>query len=89
MTTATPTEQTPAEAIAECLAAHPGATAAELADAAGIGRSTAAKSLAAMEHQGTARRSAGVATAAGGCRTAGTPPSAPPTPPPPRAASSR
>lgn len=59
MTTATPTKQTPAEAIATVVAAHPGATAAELADAAGIGRSTAAKALAVMEQQGTARRSAG------------------------------
>ncbi len=59
MTMTTPTKQTPAEAIAECLAAHPGATAAELADAAGVGRSTAAKCLAAMEQQGTARRSPG------------------------------
>ena len=56
MTTATPT---PAEAIAAALGAHPGATAAELAEVAGIGRSTAAKALAAMEHHGTARRGAG------------------------------
>lgn len=56
MTTATPTKQAPADTVAAVLAAQPGATAAELADAAGIGRSTAAKVLAAMEQQGTARR---------------------------------
>ncbi len=59
MSTATPTTHTPAEALAAALAAHPGATAAELAEVAGIGRSTAAKALAAMEHHGTARRGAG------------------------------
>lgn len=59
MTTATPTKQTPAETVAAALAVHPGATAAELAEVAGIGRSTAAKALAAMEHEGRARRSAG------------------------------
>ena len=59
MTTHTPTTHTPAEALAVALGAHPGATAAELADASGIGRSTAAKALAAMEREGTARRSVG------------------------------
>ena len=59
MTTATPTTHTPAEALAAALAAHPGATAAELAEVAGIGQSTAAKALAAMEHEGTARRGDG------------------------------
>ena len=58
MTTPT-TEQTPADTLAAALAAHPGATAAELADAAGIGRSTAAKRLATMEQHGTAGRSPG------------------------------
>ncbi|MGH9127478.1 MAG: helix-turn-helix domain-containing protein [Acidimicrobiales bacterium] len=59
MTTATPTKQAPADAVAAALAAHPGATAADLAEAAGIGRSTAAKALAALERHGGARRSAG------------------------------
>jgi len=59
MTTTTSTTQTPAEALVAALGAHPGATAAELAEVAGIGRSTAAKALAAMEHHGTARRGAG------------------------------
>jgi hypothetical protein len=64
MTATTPTGQTPADTIpadtvTAVLAAHPGATAAELAEEAGIGRSTAAKRLAALEQQGTARRSAG------------------------------
>ncbi len=59
MSTATATTHTPAEALAEALAAHPGSTAAELAEVAGIGRSTAAKALAAMEHEGTARRGDG------------------------------
>ena len=56
MTTVTPTKQTPADVIAAALVDQPGATAAELADAAGIGRSTAAKALAVMEQEGTARR---------------------------------
>lgn len=59
MTTATPTKQTPTGALAAVLAARPGATAADLAEAVGIGRSTAAKALAALEQKGTARRSAG------------------------------
>ncbi|MGH9104246.1 MAG: MarR family transcriptional regulator [Acidimicrobiales bacterium] len=59
MTTSTPTKQTPADTIAAVLAAHPGASAAELAEAAGIGRSSASKALAAMEQQGTARRTPG------------------------------
>ncbi len=55
-TTSTPT---PADAIGAALSAHPGATAAELAEVAGIGRSTAAKGLAALEQAGTARRTPG------------------------------
>ena len=47
------------EAVAAALAAHPGATAAELATAAGVGQSTAAKALAALEAEGRARRTAG------------------------------
>ncbi|MHB1504811.1 MAG: hypothetical protein ACYCTL_13680 [Acidimicrobiales bacterium] len=56
MTTPTPVRQTPAEAVAAALAAWPGATATELAEVAGLGRSTAAKTLAAMEREGTAAR---------------------------------
>lgn len=76
MTVVTPTKQTPADAMAAVLAAHPGATAAELADAAGNGRSTAAKALAAMASRraATSRRgepdqdgsSGGYLTGAGG-----------------------
>ncbi len=54
----TPTKPTP-DTVAAALVAQPGATAAELAEAAGIGRSTAAKALAAMEQEGTARRATG------------------------------
>jgi hypothetical protein len=56
MTTATPAKQAPADAVATALVAQPGATAAELAEAAGIARSSAAKALTAMEQQGTACR---------------------------------
>ena len=55
-TTSTPT---PADAIGAALSAHPGATAAELAEMAGIGRSTANKALATLEQAGTARRTPG------------------------------
>ncbi len=55
MTTTTPTS-TPSDAA---LSAHPGATAAGLAEVAGIGRSTAARCLAALEQAGTARRTPG------------------------------
>ncbi|MBV9660763.1 MAG: hypothetical protein JO337_06360 [Acidimicrobiales bacterium] len=47
------------EAVAAVLAAHPNATAAELADAAGIGQSTATKALAALEADGRAHRHPG------------------------------
>ncbi len=46
-------------AVWEALQLNPGATAAEVAQAAGIGRSTAAKALAALETQGLAVRSPG------------------------------
>ena len=59
MATTTSTTPTPADAIGVALSAHPGATAAELAEVAGIGRSTAAKCLAALEQAGTARRTPG------------------------------
>ena len=53
------TRQDPYDAVAAALVAHPGATAAQVAEAAGIGRSTAAKVLAAMEDRGVARRDPG------------------------------
>ena len=60
MTTPTPTPTpTPIDAIGAALSAHPGATAAELAEVAGIGRSTAARCLAALEQAGTTRRTPG------------------------------
>ena len=57
--TATTSTPTPADAIGTALSAHPGATAALLAEVAGIGRSTANKALAALEQAGTARRTPG------------------------------
>ena len=48
-----------AEAVAAALAARPGATSAELAEAAGVGQSTAAKALAVLEGEGRARRTSG------------------------------
>jgi hypothetical protein len=59
--TTTTSIPTPADAIGTALSAHPGATAAELAKVAGIGRSTANKALAALEQ-------------AVGCPTAGSSP---------------
>ena len=56
MTTA-PT--TPIEAITAALAEHPDASVAELAEAAGIGGSTASKCLASLERDGTAVRRPG------------------------------
>jgi DNA-binding MarR family transcriptional regulator len=47
------------EEILAALTRNPNATAADLADAAGIGRSTAAKTLAALEGAGKARRTPG------------------------------
>ena len=58
-TTSTTPTRTPADAIGAALSSHPGATAAELAEVTGIGRSTAAKCLAALERAGTARRAPG------------------------------
>jgi predicted transcriptional regulator len=58
--TAAPTPATPAtEALLAALADRPGATATELAQAAGIGRSTAAKLLATLADQGRALRQPG------------------------------
>ena len=48
--------QTSDEAVLAAVAAHPEATAAELADALGMGQSTAAKRLAALEVAGAVRR---------------------------------
>jgi predicted ArsR family transcriptional regulator len=47
------------EAILDALRQHPNATAAELAEAASIGRSTAGKALATLEAQGRATRQRG------------------------------
>ena len=57
---AAPTPATPAaEALLGVLADRPGATATELSQAAGIGRSTAAKLLATLAGQGRVRRQPG------------------------------
>ena len=45
-----------AEAVADALTGHPEATAADLAEMAGVGQSTAAKALAVLEADGKARR---------------------------------
>jgi DNA-binding IclR family transcriptional regulator len=45
-----------AEAVLEALGRHPGTTVAELAEAAGIGRSTASKALGGLEAEGKVRR---------------------------------
>lgn len=47
------------QAVLAALGAKPRATAAEIAAAAGLGRSTAGKLLAALERRGTVRRTAG------------------------------
>ena len=52
-------QQISAETITQALAAHPEVTAAEFADALGIGQSTAAKRLAALEAAGSVRRAPG------------------------------
>lgn len=55
-----PTPATPAaEALLDALTGRPGATAAELAEAAGIGRSTAGKLLATLATQGRVLRQPG------------------------------
>jgi DNA-binding IclR family transcriptional regulator len=48
-----------AQALLGALAGHPGATASELAEAAGIGRSTATKLLAALAATGQVLRQPG------------------------------
>jgi DNA-binding transcriptional ArsR family regulator len=52
-------QQISTETIIDALAARPEVTAAELAEALGIGQSTAAKRLAALEAAGSARRTPG------------------------------
>jgi DNA-binding transcriptional ArsR family regulator len=52
-------QQIPTETITQALATHPEVTAADLADALGIGQSTAAKRLAALEVAGSVRRTPG------------------------------
>lgn len=62
MPTTTPDAPTAPETVAATLANNPdGITARDLADAAGVGASTAAKALAAMETAGTATRTPGPA----------------------------
>ena len=53
------TPMTPTEAITAALAAHPEASAAELAEATGIGGSTASKCLASLEREGIVVRHLG------------------------------
>ena len=54
-----PTQKVSPDQVLDALAAHPGVTSAELAEVLGIGQSTAAKHLAALEAAGTARREPG------------------------------
>lgn len=58
-TTRTAASTPSAEAVLDALRQRPGATAAELAEAAGVGRSTASKALATLEADGRASRQAG------------------------------
>jgi predicted ArsR family transcriptional regulator len=53
------TPTTPTEAITAALAAHPESSAAELAEATGLGGSTASKHLATLERDGTVVRHLG------------------------------
>jgi DNA-binding MarR family transcriptional regulator len=55
----TTTNPSAADAVLAALSAHPGTTAAELAEEAAIGRSTAGKALAALEKEGKAIRTPG------------------------------
>jgi predicted transcriptional regulator len=93
-TAPTPTPATPAaEALLAVLADRPGATATELAQVAGIGRSTAAKLLAALAGQGWVLRQPGglkdgrraadrwTLPTLGPTQDPGAPPTAAPTPP--------
>lgn len=59
-------EHTPAvRGVYAALAAHPGSTAAELADLASVGRSTATKALTTLETAGHAKRTSAARTATG------------------------
>ena len=62
------TSMTATEAITAALAAHPEASAAELAKAAGIGGSTASKCLASLERDGMAVRQSGRPRGRTACR---------------------
>jgi DNA-binding transcriptional ArsR family regulator len=53
------TQKVTTDQILDALTARPGVSAAEMADALGVGQSTAAKHLAALESAGTARREPG------------------------------
>lgn len=55
----TNTNGSAAQAVAAALAARPGSTSADLAEAAGVGQSTATKALAALEASGQATRISG------------------------------
>jgi DNA-binding transcriptional ArsR family regulator len=59
MSTISPTKPCPADAVADALATRPDSTAAEVAEAAGVGQSTAGKHLVTLEREGRARRTAG------------------------------
>ena len=66
MTTGTTgTKASSLEGVLDALRHHPGATTAELAELAGIGRSTAARTLATLETQARATRHRGTAEAGG------------------------
>ncbi|MGH9081769.1 MAG: MarR family transcriptional regulator [Acidimicrobiales bacterium] len=54
-----PTKKVSTDQVLDALGARPGTTAAELADSLGLGQSTAAKHLAALEADGAARRQPG------------------------------
>jgi DNA-binding MarR family transcriptional regulator len=53
------TKPTPADTVLALLGARPGVTAAEIAEATGMARSTATKTLASLASEGRARRVAG------------------------------
>lgn len=59
MTTTNTTPTTTTEKVLAALTAHPGTTAADLAELAGLGRSTVTKQLAALERDGQATRAPG------------------------------
>lgn len=59
MTTTKTTPTTTADTVLAAVTAHPGKTAAQLADITGLGRSTVTKQLAALERDGHATRTPG------------------------------